>query len=81
MTRKVKDGWHTVKCGPWATRDVYIENGKVLRGLAPSETGMGLKPIYPYHACKAKYGGGWDICTPTLDALRAGLRRGTYILS
>lgn len=49
MTKKVKDGWHTI-----AGCDVYIENGYIIRGTKND----GQLPAYPYRAAK---GGGWDL--------------------
>ena len=52
--------------------DMYVEDGMVKRAISNGVT------AYPYRA--SKYGG-WDIDTyTTLDALRAGLSRGTIIL-
>lgn len=68
MKKMVKDGWHKV-CG----YDVYVEDGEVKRAISDGCT------AYPYRA--SRYGG-WDIDTHmTLDALRAGLSRGTMIIS
>lgn len=68
MKKTVKDGWHKVY-----GYDVYVEDGKVNRAISNGVT------AYPYRV--SKYGG-WDIDTHmTLDALRAGLSRGTMIMS
>ena len=68
MKKTVKDGWHKVY-----GYEVYVEDGRVTRAISNCVT------VYPYRA--SKYGG-WDIDThTTLDALRAGLSRGTIILS
>ena len=67
MKKIVKDGWHMVY-----GYDMYVEDGMVKRAISNGFT------AYPYRA--SKYGG-WDIDThTTLDALRAGLSRGTIIL-
>lgn len=60
---KIKDGWHNI-CGA----DVYVENGRVLRGLKNG----GTEPAYPYKRAEKKYGGGWDIGTPSVSAFRGG---------
>ena len=68
MKKMINDGWHKVY-----GFDVYVENGIVNRAISNGVT------AYPYRA--SKYGG-WDIDTyMTLDALRAGLSRGTMIIS
>lgn len=38
--------------------DVYVENG--------------TEPAYPYKPASKKYGGGWDIGTPSVSAFRRG---------
>lgn len=68
MKKMVKDGWHKVY-----GYAVYVEGGRVKRAVANGVA------AYPYRA--SKYGG-WDIDTYlSLDALRAGLSRGTMIIS
>lgn len=67
MKKIVKDGWHMVYGYP-----VYVEDGKVKRAISSGVT------AYPYRKCTY---GGWDLVTHlTLDALRAGLSRGTMII-
>ena len=66
----MKDGWHKVY-----GEDVYIEDGKVLRGT----TGHGFtyRTTYPYRWT----GDGYTVDTGiTVDALRAGMRRGTIAM-
>lgn len=66
MKKMVKDGWHKV----WRCY-VYVEDGRVKRAIIDRET------AYPYRKCKQC---GWDLDIDlTLDALRAGLSRGTII--
>ena len=71
VTRKestMKDGWHVVY-----GRDVYVEDGRVRRGLSHD----GQRTVYPYRATK----GGWvREYSPTVCAFRAGLRRSTMAL-
>ena len=67
MKKIVKDGWHNVY-GYF----IYVEDGEVKRGMCDGVY------VYPYRKSR---NGGWDIDTHmTLDALRAGLSRGTIIL-
>ena len=67
MKKIVKDGWHKVY-----GIDVYVEDGMVKRAISNGHT------VYPYRKCAY---GGWDIDTyMSLDALRAGLSRGTVSL-
>lgn len=65
----MKNGWHVLYgC------DVYVEDGKVLRGLKNG----GTEPAYVYRKCRS---GGWDRETAiTVAAFRAGVRRGTIDL-
>lgn len=68
MKKTVKDGWHKVY-----GYDVYVEDGMVKRAISNGVT------AYPYRA--SRYGG-WDIDTHmSLDALRAGISRGTMVIS
>lgn len=60
---KIKDGWHHI-CGA----DVYVAGGRILRGLKNG----GTEPAYPYKPASKKYGGGWDIGTPSVSAFRRG---------
>lgn len=64
-----KDGWHTVK-----GYDVYVEDGKVVRGTAGE--GVNYRTVYPYIAAE---GGGWVNAskTLTLSALRKHLNKRT----
>lgn len=62
----MKDGWHKI-----CDYDVYIENDRVLRGTKAN----GTLPAYVYRACRT---GGWDNdCGLTVNAFKAGVRRGT----
>jgi hypothetical protein len=65
--KKIKDGWHTV-----AGYMVYVENGRILRGL----NARGDKTLYPYRWNK-QYGSRVNDSGLTVDAFRAGIRRGT----
>ena len=68
--KKVKDGWHTI-----TGYDVFVEDGRVVRGTAGS--GYNLHTVYPY-----RYNRGlrcWVNVSRqiSVDALRAGIRRET----
>lgn len=66
----MKDGWHKVY-----GEDVYVENGRVLRGTTGS--GPAYRPTYPYRWT----GNGYTIDTGiTVDALRAGMKKGTIAM-
>ena len=68
MKKMTKDGWHKVY-----GYDVYVEDGMVKRAITNGVT------AYPYRSSK---NGGWDLDTyMSLDALRAGLSRGTIVIS
>lgn len=70
MTKTIKDGWHVI-----AGYRVYVENGCVQHGL----TSDGQRTTWPYR--KSKYGG-WDNDKGlTVDAFRAGVARGTVMMS
>lgn len=61
----MKDGWHKI-CGAM----VYVENGKVMRGVQDGRT------VYPYR--KNTKIGGWDnVSGLSVAAFRAGMKRGT----
>lgn len=67
----MKDGWHTVK-----GFIVYVEDGYVIRGLTDDE----LRTTYCYRynkklRCLVATG------RITVDAFRAGVRRGTVTMS
>ena len=65
--KEIKDGWYTVYC-----YDVYVEGGKVLRGVCDNKT------THPYRRCRT---GGWDNDTcVSLSAFRSGVARGTKIM-
>jgi len=68
MKKIIADGWHTVE-----GYEVYVENGKILRGILGK--GNAQRTAYPYKV--SKYGG-MDIDTGiSVDAFRAGVKRGT----
>ena len=63
------NGWRIV-----SGYEVYVENGKILRGVKQDSNG-GRVPAYPYRQAR---GGGWDIISGiSLAAFRAAARRGT----
>lgn len=65
----MKNGWHTVK-----GIEVYVEDGKVVRGLA------GGVATYPYEYLK-EYNSYTNISGElTLSAFRGRLERGTVIM-
>ena len=68
------------KIGGWKIAggdDVYIEDGKVLRGIKLDHNGYQVT-AYPYRQSKS---GGWDLISGiSLAAFRAGIRRGTMKL-
>lgn len=67
----IRDGWHTI-CG----YEVYVEDGYIMHGVTG---GWQSVTTWPYRACKH---GGWDATGPiTVDAFRAGVRRGTIMMS
>lgn len=68
---KITDGWRTV-----GGYDCWVEDGKVLRAVI--EDADGRRTGYTYRADRVH--GGWDRCTVTVAALRAGLRRGTIVI-
>lgn len=71
MKRAVADGWHTI-----AGYEVYIEGGRVLRGLKDG----GQLTAYPYRWDKKN--GCWTNCSGlTVDAFRAGVRRESVTMS
>lgn len=66
IKKEALDGWHKIK-----GYDVYIEGGRIIRGLSSD----GQKTTYPYRKCKT---GGWDnVSGISINAFRAGWRRGT----
>lgn len=68
VSKKVKDGWHIVY-----GRDVYVENGKVMKGLKKDHNNS-LVTAYPY----IRRNGGWDNITGVkLEVFRSGVKRGT----
>ena len=57
--------------------DVYVEDGKVLRGIKLDHNGHEVA-AYPYRQSRS---GGWDLISGiSLTAFRAGIRRGTMEL-
>lgn len=64
-TPQNKDGWKVI-----SGYEVYIEDGKVLRGISSRNT-----TVYPYRRCRH---GGWDnVSGLSMAAFRSGVRRGT----
>lgn len=68
---QIKDGWHVVH-----NEDVYVENGKVIRGVKKGENNSEVTS-YPYeynkdHDCWVNISG-----KVTLSAYRAGRKKGT----
>lgn len=76
MAKVVKDGWHNI-----GVMRVYVEDGCCMYVLSPCKPMAGSRQTVArgcaYRKTPAKYGGGWDRIYPSLDALRAGLKRGT----
>lgn len=65
----MKDGWHVI-----AGHDVYVEDGKVLRGLSTDKQ----RTVYPYRAVRD----GWNNDSGlSVGAFRAGVRRGSVVMS
>ena len=76
---KIYDGWHTI-CG----HNVYVEAGCVVRGVTGIHNQITTYPYrvhYEWHddvGGKKRVTNGWDKCAGiTVDAFRAGVRRGT----
>lgn len=66
IRKKALNGWHKAK-----GYDVYIEDGRIIRGLSAD----GKKTTYPYRKCRS---GDWvNASGISIDAFRAGCRRGT----
>lgn len=66
MTRMVKDGWHEI-----AGYTVFVENGEIVRGMTSDKQ----RTTWCYRYNRS---GGWDKeDSITVDAFRAGVRRGT----
>lgn len=57
--------------------EVYLENGKVVRGVASK--GGSLVTVYPYRLDRKQ--DVWVRDTPTPSTLRAGLKNGNWKLS
>lgn len=69
---KIKDGWHQV-CG----YTVLVEDGMIVRGIIGND--LNQVPAYVYRA--DRNGHGWNSEGKiTVDAFRAGVRRGTIEL-
>lgn len=74
MKKQINDGWHTI-----AGHQVYVEGGRVLRGLKLDHNNSQVT-AYPYRA--NRYGSGWDNDVGiTVEAFRAGIKRGTIIMT
>lgn len=66
--KRILDGWHII-----SGYRVYVEDGRVLRGILGN--GNSQRTAYPYRACRT---GGWDnVSGLSVDAFRAGVRRGS----
>lgn len=74
MKKQIKDGWHTL-----AGYSVYVENGYVLRGVAPDYNGIGERSIYPYE--HSKYGGLDKAINCLASTFTARVKRGTLIMN
>ena len=73
MAATMKDGWRDI-CG----YEVWVEDGKIMRGMVKDRNGSKVA-AWPYRACKT---GGWSNCSGlSVDAFRAGVWRGTIIMS
>lgn len=74
MAKNITDGRHTI-----SGYEVYIENGKIVRGMKRDPSGIGKLPAYVYRS--SKYGG-YDRESGglTVSAFRSGVRRGTISL-
>lgn len=74
MSKKVvRDGWHTV----YGFR-VYVEDGKVSSGIKLDHNNSPV-PAYPYRWDTSL--NCWNNCSGlTLEALRAGMSRGTMTM-
>lgn len=70
MSRKVKDGWHTI-CG----YEVYVEDGKVRRGIATVSGNQ--TTIYPYRWLGKPYNCYTSDPYMSVDAFRSAVNRGT----
>ena len=69
MKRTITDGWHII-----AGYDVYVEGGKVLRGLSSDKQ----RTTYPFRYAARD---GWTNDSGlSVDAFRAGVRRGTITM-
>lgn len=78
--KMISDGWHTI-CG----YEVFVEDGCIIRGVVGS--GNAQKTAYPYRQCWSfnglgeRHPDGWDNCSGlSVDAFRAGVRRGTICM-
>ena len=72
----VKDGWHDFKIGGEYICNIYIENGKVIRGTNKEST----RTLYPYKS--VFYAGRWTktFCHGGIkyETFRVGYKKGTY---
>lgn len=73
MKRKISDGWHKI-CG----YDVYVEDDRVLRGVT-DDRNRGPRTTWVYRT--SRHGGYESAGKVTVDAFRAGVRRGTIIMT
>lgn len=69
----MKDGWHSI-----SGYDVFIENGKVMRGTLGS--GTNYRPVYPYKHFLGDRG--WYNVSGQIiaNAFRYGVKRGFIIM-
>ena len=75
MVRAVKDGWHSVD-----RYDVWVEDGKVLRGVKRTISDDGSGTLYPYRWMGKPYNCFTNVSGISLSALRSGLKRGSIIM-
>lgn len=70
MAKRVSDGWHTI-CG----YTVYVRDGKVMRAVKKDIYGS----VVPASVYRGERHGGWENENGwnTVDAFRAGVKRGT----
>lgn len=72
--KRISDGWHNI-----AGYEIYVEKGRVLRGLKKDRNGQKVC-AFPYRHTP-QYGG-WTNCSGlSVDAFRAGVNRGTIMMS
>lgn len=72
--KTIRDGWHNI-----AGYNVFVEDGQIVRGTKPSYTACGEEPAYVYRWLK-QYKEWSSQSKITIDAFRAGIKRGTIAL-